>query len=92
MPLSETHPDYEIRFKPVLGIFKTYATIDMLEARSIISTGLSSDFDLSVMWARFGQQTLLHLLKDEIHLLDELRQMIEYLALDGSAAARKMSS
>ncbi len=70
MPLSETHPDYEVRLRPVLGIFKTYAKIELLEVKSIIQAGASSagisEFDLNVMWALFGHQTMLSLLKADL--------------------------
>lgn len=43
--------------------------------------GFGKNFDLSVLWALFGQQTVPFVLKDELRLLNSIKTAIENLEI-----------
>ncbi len=80
IPARLMHRNYEIKWKPVLGVFKTYSPLDYMESHCI-TEGANNDLDINVMWALFGQETLLSLSGKDLRQFDALRTSIEALAI-----------
>lgn len=66
-----------IMHRPVLGIFKLHAQIDILEIQALLkqaSQGLKpKNIDLMPCFACFGHQTFFSVMKDHLRILDALR-------------------
>lgn len=80
IPARLMHRNYDIKWKPVLGVFKTYSPLDYMES-NCITEGANNDLDINVMWALFGQETLLSLSGKDLRQFDALRTSIEALAI-----------
>ena len=80
IPRRLTHRSYEIKWMPVLGVFKTFSWIDLQESFTI-TEGENIDLDINIMWALFGQETILSLSGQDLRQFDALRGSIEALAI-----------
>ena len=57
------------------GIFKTYSRLDQLQIQKILKgKKVDKSTSLSIVWARFGKVTIFSKIKDELEILEELRQ------------------
>ncbi len=70
----------------VVGIYKTYARIDILETKDILDKEARNckvlKVDSDVMWALFGQDTMFSTLKSDLRFLNLLIKTFESLNLE----------
>ena len=53
----------EIEDSQVLGLYRTYSTYDLTMVKKMMKSGsVGKFFDISVLWALFGQQTVFNIL------------------------------
>ncbi len=75
-------PPIEIEEGKLLGLYRTFSTYDLSYIKSIIKEkDIGKKFDISVLWAMFGQQTAPSVLKDELRLLNSIRIAVENLEI-----------
>ena len=80
---------FDIDYRPILGIYKEHAMIDLMEARALITASeegvLPKKIDTKALFAVFGNDTFFSVLKDHLRLFEVIRSKlatIEYKAME----------
>jgi len=69
-----------------LGLYRTYSKQDLLMIEKIKEDNATSkNFDIDVLWARFGNQTVFSVFETNLDIVESLKLSIELLEIQKQA-------
>ena len=71
----------DVWYRPILGIYKQYAEIDLKQATELLQAAKSgftpSSFELKTLFAQFGKDTIYSILEGNLRILEVIRKELE---------------